>query len=1302
MLSTYQFPPPKNWQDFENLSYDLWRAIWKDPNTQKNGRQGQPQNGVDVFGQPGQATAWAGVQCKGKDNYSDKNVTEAELRKEVDKAKSFTPPLKEFTLATTGPRDSTIQEIARSITEDHHKHGLFSVQVRFWEDILIDLDSYPDLVAKYYPDYATTSTLRQGFDQLAQGQRDLFKAQSESQQETVNRVSEVKEAVESSISSLPTTLVSQFLSPFHEKTLDFARNLINTHKSAQALEYLEAQRSILWSQASGEIKSRFLMLMGIAKYSCGSEQEAATLFLEASQHNPTDEKVLCNAALGFMLLGKRQDAYTIASDLWKKNPTLFRAYSIAIQSSSSSFDEIVQQVPEYCRSNAEVACALAFVSSAAGNLEQAEHWYRIALENDKENWPDLRAFLAQTLLQRLVGNKTSPVNLGEINSSNRRVFQEAIALYTEALNAITEAAALRPRVAWLINRGLAHQYLGAKDKARLDFGRAFEVAPEDTGAKYFHAMALDDAGDLDNAFAVASSIGPSPSIPFLPLYLADMLERWKGLDASIDYLRTTLSSPLPNTLIPTLKQVLVERLIDKEQYDDAQSLSDELIASQSSDVRMLLAAAKIRRAKKNVADADALLEKARRCVSTATPVVHLTLLGDELFSLGRYSEAANAYERVVEPTLATSLTFRLLNSYYEAGRLDQALDVCRKLRAAHGLLRRVSEIESAIYEELGDLPAAQRSCEDYLGTHPDDAEMRIQLAVVSLRQRKNEEVDEFLASLPDWTSLPAGYARQIVNLYTVRGRHREAVKLMYEVRRRFPEGTTQLQYIHTFLFHGQDNLDWLEANEVAVDTAVLLRDAGGKERWYIIEDRADSKIENDELPISHRLAQQVTGKKVGDTVTLSEGSISPEVATIREIKSKYLHAFHQSAETLRERYPEIKGFEAVHLGTGEDGGTPDIQKVLDFVAKRQENIQAIVKVYTENQIPIGALARCLGSNVCEAWSALASRDGRGIVCSIGTLDEREKALECLANDRKRLIVDPVSLMTIHAFDMAADVLRVAGRLGIAQATVDLLTETLHIKSRANAGGGLTLWKEGDHFVKREVTEQEAEEGRSQLERLLQWITDNCDVLSQPQSLRIDRMERQRFTDLIGKESFDTILVASDAGRLLFSDDQRLRAVAKQEFGVDGVWTQPVMMAGVGKGIIEQDNYAKAVIRLVCSGYRLVSLDARTLIEAARIAEWRVAYPYDRVVDALGGDLCDENSAIGVAVQFLYELWNNTISPSATDYLMLRLLDALKRERHLESMVDKMGRGLRQRFLLIPAGGEYFLRVLAAWANMQVW
>jgi class 3 adenylate cyclase len=46
-----RWDPPNDPRAFESLCLDLWRYDWHDPNAQKNGRSGQPQAGVDVFGQ---------------------------------------------------------------------------------------------------------------------------------------------------------------------------------------------------------------------------------------------------------------------------------------------------------------------------------------------------------------------------------------------------------------------------------------------------------------------------------------------------------------------------------------------------------------------------------------------------------------------------------------------------------------------------------------------------------------------------------------------------------------------------------------------------------------------------------------------------------------------------------------------------------------------------------------------------------------------------------------------------------------------------------------------------------------------------------------------------------------------------------------------------------------------------------------------------------------------------------------------------------------------------------------------------
>jgi hypothetical protein len=43
-----QIARPGYWEEFEDLCLDLFRAVWNDPTSQKNGRRGQPQHGTVV------------------------------------------------------------------------------------------------------------------------------------------------------------------------------------------------------------------------------------------------------------------------------------------------------------------------------------------------------------------------------------------------------------------------------------------------------------------------------------------------------------------------------------------------------------------------------------------------------------------------------------------------------------------------------------------------------------------------------------------------------------------------------------------------------------------------------------------------------------------------------------------------------------------------------------------------------------------------------------------------------------------------------------------------------------------------------------------------------------------------------------------------------------------------------------------------------------------------------------------------------------------------------------------------------
>lgn len=131
---------PSNWQDFEILCKKLWGEIWSCPEIKKNGREGQTQHGVDISGIPFGENEYYGIQCKGKDEYTNKQLTEDEITTEIEKAKLFTPSLKKLYFATTAAKDAKIEEFVRKKNIENKANGLFEVHIFSWEDIVELID----------------------------------------------------------------------------------------------------------------------------------------------------------------------------------------------------------------------------------------------------------------------------------------------------------------------------------------------------------------------------------------------------------------------------------------------------------------------------------------------------------------------------------------------------------------------------------------------------------------------------------------------------------------------------------------------------------------------------------------------------------------------------------------------------------------------------------------------------------------------------------------------------------------------------------------------------------------------------------------------------------------------------------------------------------------------------------------------------------------------------------------------------------------------------------------------------------
>ncbi len=124
--------------------------------TQKNGRSGQKQHGVDVYGTP-QATPGInfGVQCKGKNEGYGAKATIVEFDTELIKAENFKPQLGHWTFATTAPNDARLQEHARLVSEQRVKEGKFPVVAIGWDTIQALLSTHQEVIEEIYPEHAS-------------------------------------------------------------------------------------------------------------------------------------------------------------------------------------------------------------------------------------------------------------------------------------------------------------------------------------------------------------------------------------------------------------------------------------------------------------------------------------------------------------------------------------------------------------------------------------------------------------------------------------------------------------------------------------------------------------------------------------------------------------------------------------------------------------------------------------------------------------------------------------------------------------------------------------------------------------------------------------------------------------------------------------------------------------------------------------------------------------------------------------------------------------------------------------------
>jgi tetratricopeptide (TPR) repeat protein len=147
-IASSNVPPPKSWDEFEDIVLSAAKHRWKSSDFYRYGRQGQKQDGVDIWGHD-EEQHHIGIQCKNTVDGISLDVIESE----INNAEAFAPKLDHLYVATTAKRDAPLQRAVRKISKQRHQDSKFRVDILFWDDVCQDLAQDDDVFFKHYPQF---------------------------------------------------------------------------------------------------------------------------------------------------------------------------------------------------------------------------------------------------------------------------------------------------------------------------------------------------------------------------------------------------------------------------------------------------------------------------------------------------------------------------------------------------------------------------------------------------------------------------------------------------------------------------------------------------------------------------------------------------------------------------------------------------------------------------------------------------------------------------------------------------------------------------------------------------------------------------------------------------------------------------------------------------------------------------------------------------------------------------------------------------------------------------------------------
>ncbi len=273
------------------------------------------------------------------------------------------------------------------------------------------------------------------------------------------------------------------------------------------------------------------------------------------------------------------------------------------------------------------------------------------------------------------------------------------------------------------------------------------------------------------------------------------------------------------------------------------------------------------------------------------------------------------------------------------------------------------------------------------------------------------------------------------------------------------------------------------------------------------------------------------------------------------------------------------------------------------------------------------------------------------------------------------------------------------RVLVAQAILDDVNQAINETQRAKPQ--MVLGKEGEQYLRQEITPEDIQRRTQFLIELRDAILLHTEVVPVYNMLDLNRQEFEEIGSLIGRGSMASMLLAQAQGMILASDDFGLRALATNDWQVQGCWTQALLIDLYSSKRITTEEYHDAVRKFIVSHFRHTFIN---LYDLMWILEKNRYSPTDEVMIVTAifqGEHCDEDAAIALLSEAVKRLWLKPLLPNQRLGLLDQMLLSLVAGRNGARVLRLFKEALESCFQLIPTHLPWLIRNIDIWAEQRV-